>query len=260
MYNSQMREQKVIVDGICLNYVEVGEGPVVLFLHGWGDTHAGFLQLLDELRLTNNRVILPDLPGFGGSEYSESIVGLDDYVNLVNSFLAKCDVTTLSAIVAHSFGGRIAIKGTSQEILKPEKLVLIGAAGLAQSDSLRNRLFATVAKIGKVVFSLPLLSALHTRTRNFVYRLAGAEDYLLAGPLQNTFIRVIKENLAAEAKKINIPALLIWGDRDDMTPLSEGEQMRELIAGSQLHILEGSHTIHKEKPAEVARLINNFLP
>jgi len=85
-------------------------------------------------------------------------------------------------------------------------------------------------------------------------------DYLNTGALREIFLKIISEDLSASAKKITTPTLLIWGENDTETLLSDGKQLAGLIPNSKLKVISGTgHFVHKEKSQEVAKLVQEFL-
>lgn len=166
----------VIVKNLAVNYNDAGKGRAVLFLHGWQSD----LQAFDELAKSlgkNHRVILLDLPGFGGSELPKNAWNLDNYIDFVVAFLEKLRIKQVHAVVAHSMGCRIAMKGVGMGKLVTERLVLIGAHGIRESQTFRNRLFWLAAKTGRIV-TRPLPRRARHALRRRLYQTAGATDYL----------------------------------------------------------------------------------
>lgn len=248
---------KVIVQGLATEYQDEGAGPVILFLHGWQDTVQSFDSLVPLLFVTN-RVIRLDLPGFGRTEFPKEVWDLDRFVGFVVGFIQKLDIV-VDVIVGHSFGGRIVIKGVVTGHLQPRKIVLIGSAGLAKKRTIRNSVLKIIAKIGGVVTDIPPFVIWRESLRKKMYQSIGS-DYLHAGALRETFLKIIAEDLGADAKKISIPTLLIWGSGDTETPLRDGKRLCQLIPNSKLSVINGAgHFVHKEKPQEVATLIRTFL-
>lgn len=248
---------QIIVQNLAIEYQDEGRGPIVLFLHGWKDTLHTF-DFIVALLKSKYRIIRLDLPGFGKSELPKVDWNLNNYVALVNDFIQKLDLE-IYATVGHSFGGRVIIKGTAEKIFKPEKIVLIAAAGLAKKRTGRNLLLMILAKIGKMVTLLPPFSFWRTQLRRKIYQSVGS-DYFAAGSLQKVFLNVVREDLAAAASQINQSTLLIWGSRDQQTPLADGQRLAGLIAESSLEVLDGGgHFIHQEQPQLVANLIEKFL-
>lgn len=246
---------KTIVDDIAIEYQDEGAGPALLFLHGWKDS----LHTFDGLRpyFSSHRILRLDLPGFGKSENPPRTWSLDDYRDFVRNFLQKIGVKEVEAIVGHSFGGRIALKGSAEEVLHPKKLILLASGGIAKSRSLRNVFFGLIAKVGKFfVFFLP---GYRRYLRERLYKRAGS-DYLEAGPLRGTFLRVIREDLRKTARKISVPTLLLWGESDTETPVGDAWKFHEKIKGSELCIFPSrGHFLHQEIPEDVAGAIHKFL-
>ena len=78
--------------------------------------------------------------------------------------------------------------------------------------------------------------------------------------LRETFLKLIAEDLTQSAKKITVPVLLIWGEDDAKTPLTDGELLSKLISNCVLKVIGGvGHFVHQEKSGEVADLIKDFL-
>lgn len=252
----RMYGMKLIVDGIATEYSDMGKGPVLLLLHGWQDTKRTFDDLSKELR--GFRLISLDLPGFGGSELPKEDWRLDDYVQLVRDFVTKLRLEP-KAIIGHSFGGRIAIKGVAAGVLKANRMVLIDSGGISRSQSLRNVLLKVAAKIGGVITYVPPLIFFRQRLKTWLYKAIGS-DYNDAGPLKKTFVNVVSEDLIRYAGKISTPTLIIWGSDDTETPLSDGRQFAQAIKGSKLHIIEGAgHFVHRQQPKQVASAIQEFM-
>ena len=248
---------KIIVQNLATEYLDEGVGQVLLFLHGWQDNFHTFDSLASLLSPTR-RVIRLDLPGFGKSEVPKESWNLDNYVQFVKEFIEKLDIKVY-ALVGHSFGGRIAIKGEATKNLQAQKIILIGSAGIAKNRTFRNSLLKILAKIGGLITYIPPLIFWRKALRKRMYGFIGS-DYLNTGKLKETFLKIISEDLSASARKITTPTLLIWGESDTETPLSDGKQLAGLIADSKLKVISGAgHFVHKEKSQEVAKLVQEFL-
>lgn len=248
---------KIIVQNLAIEYEDKGTGKVVLFLHGWQDNLYTFDSFADVFASTY-RVIRLDLPGFGKSEIPKEAWNLDDYVHFVKNFIQKLNIHA-DVLVGHSFGGRIAIKGTATKNFHPHKIILIGSAGIAKNRTFRNSVLKIFAKAGGWILSIPPLIFWREGLRKKIYKYIGS-DYGNAGALKETFVKIISEDLTMSAKKITTPALLIWGVKDTETPLSDGELLSRLIQNSRLKVVDGAgHYVHREKPEEVVKLIQEFL-
>jgi pimeloyl-ACP methyl ester carboxylesterase len=246
----------VVVDGLMTNYQKTGEGPVILMLHGWGDSSKTFDQLIKNLP-TSYQYLSLDLPGFGGTQKPEQAWGLEDYADFVKDWLKKIGVSKAHAIIAHSNGGAIAIKALGRGKIAPGKLVLLASAGVRDNKNTRKKVLKAAAKGGKAVtFFLP--GRTKERLKDSFYSSIGSEAKLVPG-MEETFRRVVSEDIQPSAKQVNTPTQLIYGKNDKSTPPSYGRIFSEIIPGSKLEIIEGGHFIHQEQAEEVGKLVSAFL-
>lgn len=250
---------KVLVNGQMIEYKDEGSGRVLLLLHGWGTNLATFDQLAGHLA-QHFRVIRFDFPGFGQSPKPTDDWSVSDYARLTRDFLDKLKITELQAIVAHSFGGRVAIKYVSLGYQAPQKVVLIGAAGVKPRRLLRKGLYRGVAKIGKLATSLPVLKTIQPTLRKHLYSAAGSTDYLQADQMQKVFLNVIREDLLPEVSHITQPTLLIWGKDDTETPLGDANLiLKSLDKGRLVVIPAAGHFVYIEAYDKVIKELDGFL-
>lgn len=97
------------IDSITVNYIEEGEGDVILLLHGWGANITLYMGIIKTLAQNGHRVIALDLPGFGKTTEPSEPWCVDDYVDFVMKFIESCGLTHFS-IVVHSFGEEYSSK------------------------------------------------------------------------------------------------------------------------------------------------------
>jgi pimeloyl-ACP methyl ester carboxylesterase len=250
---------KIVVDNQLVNYSDEGSGDVILLLHGWGANLQSFDEVAHRLQ-KNYRVIRIDFPGFGSSPQPAANWDIGDYATLVKEFLLKKEVIRLKAVIAHSFGGRIAIKLAGQNMLETEKIILIGSGGIRHSSSPRQQVYRIVAKIGKYVMKLPGLNKLQSKMRMRLYQNAGAMDYLESGDMKDIFLRVIDEDVRDFAAKIMVPTLLIWGEQDAETPLVDGKIFHDKIKHSTFIVIPAAgHFTYIDQPDLVMMEIEAFL-
>ncbi|HSX35733.1 MAG TPA: alpha/beta hydrolase [Patescibacteria group bacterium] len=248
---------QVVVDSLLTSYAAQGKGKTLLLLHGWGDSARGLAALQAQLA-KRYRVIALDVPGFGGSQAPNGVWGLTDYAEFTAHFLAKIDKTDVHAVVGHSNGGAIAICGVSSGQLKPAKLVLLASAGIRGEYVGRMKALRYLTKAGKAL-TIPLPKSVKQQLRKKVYQTVGS-DMLVAEHLQETFKKVVGDDVRVEAAKIAVPTLLIYGDQDQATPLWYGEAFHQAITGSTLRVLNGAgHFVHVDRLAEVVHSIEEFL-
>lgn len=248
---------QVIVDSLLTQYEQSGAGTrTILLLHGWGDDHRTFTHLQKSLS-KHHKVVSLDLPGFGASQAPGSVWNLDDYAKFVNHFLQKLGLKSV-AIIAHSNGAAVAIRGLAQNELGAEKLVVLGGAGIRDRQKGKKLALKVVAKTGKVAtFWLPKRHK--QKLQKMLYGAAGS-DMLVAPHLQETFKKTVAQDVQADAKKLTVPVLLVYGENDRATPVLYGRIFEQLISHATLEVVGGAeHFVHHDKPEQVEKLIEEFL-
>lgn len=248
---------QVVVNALMTSYDKVGSGPAVLLLHGWGDSRKTFDTLINRLSDSFTLISL-DLPGFGGSQSPNEPWGLDEYAKFVAEFLQKVECQNLMAVVGHSNGGAIALRGLGSGVLGADKLILLASAGIRDHYRGRKKGLRLAAKTAKLM-TKPLPKQVQARLRKKAYKAIGS-DLFVAEHLQETFRRIITDDVQADAAKIHSPCLLIYGSEDSATPPEYGEIYHKLIDGSRLHIIAGaSHFLHQSHTEQVSKLVEDFL-
>ncbi len=251
----------VVTRGLLTQYLDEGSQnkPVVLMLHGWGVDAHSFDGLAANLS-PNYRVLRLDLPGFGGTQLPAKAWYVRDYAEFVDHFLKKLEITDVKAVIGHSFGGRIVLKGLADGIFDAHRAVLLDSAGITHPKTWRSKSIGLAAKIGKRVVVLPGISRFAPGLRSRLYRAAGSSDYLESGPLRQTFINLINEDLSGAAARITIPTLLVWGADDLDTPPADGRILANLIPISTFSLIAAAgHFVHNDAPDRVSALITQFL-
>lgn len=229
------------IDDISVNYIDQGQGDVILLLHGWGANITLYQGIISTLA-QNHRVIALDMPGFGKTTEPSVPWCVDDYVDFVLKFIASFELTKLS-IVVHSFGGRVFFKMNAREDLpfQIEKAVLIDSAGILPKKTWKQKVSLRCYKIGRAVMSTKVLHFLYPDAVEDMRRKRGSADYNSATPVMRaTLVKVVNEDLEPLMHLVKCPTLLIWGDLDTATPLSDAKRMEELIPDTGLVVCEGA--------------------
>jgi pimeloyl-ACP methyl ester carboxylesterase len=247
---------QVVVNSLLTQYERVGKGNSVLVLHGWGDNSKGWREFAGQLA-GDYDVIVPDLPGFGGTATPKEAWGLDDYASFVRDFLGKIRVRPY-AVIGHSNGGAMAIRGLANADFQADKLVLIDSAGIRSEYLGRKKALRIVTKTGKL-FTAPLPRGIKKRLRRKVYETIGS-DMLVVERLQETFKKVVTDDVQKDAAMLKLPTLLVYGEDDLDTPVQYGRIFHNLVDGSLLEVVPGAgHFAHRDKPDRVLELIQEFL-
>lgn len=248
---------QVVVNGLLIHYETIGKGKPILVLHGWGDDSQSWKQLQKMLG-SSYAVTTIDLPGFGASAVPKDDWTLNDYASFLKDFLEKIKAKNIYAIIGHSNGGAIAIRGLSTKVLHAEKLILLGSAGVRNEYKGRNKALRYITKTGKALTTLLPKSAQQS-LRQKVYKTVGS-DMLVAEHMQGTFKNIVEDDVRKDAHTVVIPTLLIYGAGDTATPPRYGRLFHEQIKGSELKVIpEASHFVYQDKPHEIGEYIEEFL-
>ncbi|MDB5167271.1 MAG: alpha/beta hydrolase family protein [Candidatus Saccharibacteria bacterium] len=250
---------QIMVSGQLIGYKDEGKGRTIVMLHGWGSNLATFDSLASHLS-KRFHVVRLDFPGFGSSSKPTDNWGVGEYAQLVNNVISKLKLDNLYGIIGHSFGGRVIIKGIANNYFQPQKVVLIGTAGVKPPRSAMKSIYKSIAKAGKVVTMLPGLKSMRPALRKKLYGAAGASDYLNAGSMQQVFLNTINEDLLPDVHRITQPTLLIWGENDNETPVADAQKiMHELPDGQLIVIPDAGHFVYNDDQTAVIKELDAFL-
>lgn len=248
------------LNGRTVGYQDKGNGPVVLFLHGWAAPARTYQVMLDHLA-GYCRVVAPDLPGFGDSAEPPVPWTVDDYVQFAADFCAALGITE-ATLIGHSFGGRIIIKWLAGSCpLTVRKIVLMDAAGIKPRRSLRYYIKVGSFKAAKWVCSLPGIRHLFPQALTNARRLFGSADYSAASDImRRTMVNTVNEDLTDLLPRIKASSLLIWGEEDTATPLRDGRTMERLIPDAGLVVLKGAgHFAFAQRWGQCRAVLDSFL-
>lgn len=251
----------ITVQNLKTHFIRFGENQnKVIFLHGWGGNTDSFFNLA--LKLAEQRpdleLILVDYPGFGLTENPDKN-GWDthQYGDWVKAF---CEVLNIEQadFYVHSFGGRILTRLMNRHPKLGKKLVFTGAAGIKWPLSFRQKLSVQLSKIVPKA-----ASSRGQKLQNFVVtKVFGARDWGNANEaLKPTLTKVLAEpDFREDLKKISQPCLILWGEKDTITPLKSGKIYAEKIPHNQFKTFKnGKHGIHHTHRNEIVEALAKFL-
>jgi pimeloyl-ACP methyl ester carboxylesterase len=261
--------RKVTVGGIEINYYEAGSGPVLLCTHGggpganaWDNTKYSLADLAKDFR-----VILMDLPGFGGSQkhVSRGDVPVDVFLaRLKRDFLDELGVPSASVYGSSAFSAaalrfglaypertdKVIIQAYSPVPESEQTPGLLSLHAFAKDPSLENmrrmcEMFVPDARL---------------RTPEFIQ--ARFEAATVPGHLESRreFSMPGNSDLREELPSLAAPVLILWGASDNMIPVKGVLDGLTLIPDVRAHVWGGTgHFVVYEHPAEFARLVTDFL-
>jgi pimeloyl-ACP methyl ester carboxylesterase len=237
---------------------QCGSGPPVLLLHGWGVSSALFQPTMIGLKHAFT-LIAPDFPGFGATPPPPTPWSANDYAVWVIAVLDSLNIRQVY-VIGHSHGGRVAIKLASQWPERVIKLVLADSAGIRPKRTLRYWVQVQTYKSWRwlshaSLIPLPLRNWAGARVAQH-----GSPDYLqAAGTVRASLVRVVNEDLRDLLPHIQAPTLLVWGENDEDTPVTNGQLMEKLIPDAGLVVLKGAgHYAYLEHSTYFCHIIETF--
>jgi len=228
----------------------------ILILHGWGASSKSWARVKGLLEKAGYSAVVPDLPGFGDNPPPAKPYSIDDYVSWVKSFCEKQNLSQFF-LLGHSFGGSIAIKYAIKFPGDIKKLILVDSAGI-RTKTFKKEIFKKLAKILKKVYFLPL----YPIERKLFYKLfARKSDYpQTEGVMKDTYLKTINEDISGIISGVSVKTLIIWGKKDDLTPIKNANFINQQIKGSQLEVLpKVRHNPQSESPGILTEKILNFI-
>jgi pimeloyl-ACP methyl ester carboxylesterase len=211
-----------------------GQSRLVVWVHGWGHTHANMLPLA-QAAPRGTRSVLLDLPGFGASPPPSEAWGTADYADAIAEWLAGVKAER-RVWVAHSFGCRVGLQLAARHPDLIDGLFLVAAAGLPPRRSPAARLRVAARRW---TFRLARSLTPEGPARERLRVRFGSADYRQAGALRPILVKAVREDLSDVARAVRCPAVLVYGDRDSETSPELGIRLSGLMPQSRLVVLRG---------------------
>ena len=258
MTDTTLTSTTLTVAGLTVKHTVTGAGTPLLMLHGWGASGDFMLPLANRLTPLGYQVYAPDLPGFGGTDLPPSAWAVRDYVAFV---LAYMDALSLDRVLlfGHSNGGRIGLVLGAEHSERVEKMVLADSAGVKTPAPAATQARLKAYKWVRQTLTRVGLKGTAERLRDWYNNRYGSTDFKNAGPLRETFVRIVGEDLLPVAARVKVPTLLLWGDGDQETPLTQGKLLEQTIPDAGLVVLAGAgHFSYLDKAGDAARIVDYF--
>lgn len=216
-----------------------------MFLHGYLSCKESFYPEIEYFS-RHFRVTALDFPGFGKSDMLPAAWSVGDYADFLLRFLKEQGIA-FPHVIAHSFGGRVAIKCLARGEI--DRAVLTGCAGIVKERTLLYRM-----KVGSYRIFKKLSPA-------FAEKHFGSKEFRSLPPLmRESYKKIVNEDLREEARRITRPVLYIVGSLDRETLLSSVRLLHENTAGSRFSVMEGcGHFAHLERPLDFCLAAEEFL-
>ena len=271
--------QHVSIHGHDLAYRLEGSGPVLLLLHGIAGSSRTWRDVIP--RLTDRfTVIAPDLTGHGHSEKPVGDYSLGAFASGIRDLLEVLSIDRVT-VIGQSFGGGVAMQLVYQHPERCERLVLVDSGGLGREVSWLLRLMALPGSeyVMPVIFPSfvrdwgdNLFRMIDERGIRLsrITEMWSAYASLAESENRQAFARTIKSVIDPGGQTVSamdrlylaspMPALIIWGDRDDIIPVSHAYAAHQAMPGSRLVIIEGvGHFPQIEAPEQFVDALVDFI-
>ncbi len=250
------------INGYKTAYADTGSGgQAVVILQGWGTTYQVYDSIAACLK-KKYRVIQFDFPGFGESDEPKEAWNVDRYADFFVSFMEKLGIHK-AILLGHSYGGRVIIKLAARKRLpfEIERIVLVDSAGIVPKKSFSQKVRAKRYKFLKALFCVKWIYALFPELIDNWRQRQGSEDYRNASPImRQCLVMAVNEDLSHLFSDIRQEVLLVWGDEDTATPLSDAKKMEELMPEAGLAVIRGAgHFCFLDSPVVFQNILKSYL-
>ena len=226
--------------------MQKGKGKDVVFLHGYLSSKESFSAQIAYFSKFY-RVTAIDFLGFGHSMALTKPFSVDDYAEWTKEILLALGVKK-PHVIAHSFGCRVAVKLACKDRDFFDKIVLTGPAGVILKRGLSYRV-----KVKTYRF-------VRRFAPNFARRHFGSAEYKTLSPImQESYKKIVNEDLRENARRIDNETLILEGAKDTTTTLAEAEVYASCIKNARLQIIDGGHFAFVENPLQFNLNVEEFL-
>ena len=247
-----------------MGWIEAGEGWPVILLHGF-PLRADMWRAQLEAAPSGWRFIAPDLRGFGAGPPLDRAVTMDEYASDVAALMDALEMER-ATVGGLSMGGYITFALFRQAPARITGMVL--ADTRAQPDTPaeregRQQMRTLLAEEGAPAIAdrmLPKLMAAGASPED-VRRVREWMESAAAPAIDAALAALIdRPDSTPDLARINVPALVVVGDRDSITPIAHAEALQRGIARSTLVVIPGAgHLSNVEQPAAFSRALADFL-
>ena len=257
-----------------LRYLVGGDGPPLVLVHGLGGLASNW-RLVAPALAAERRVIVPDLPGHGGSDPLAGAVTIDPFAEAILA-LAEAERALPAPWVGHSLGGLIALRAA---VRRPEAVTgVVVAAGAGISSAARIS-HVTLSVLGVVRPGRVLGRRAHAVSRSRLGRRLSfgwwgvadpdgfdpemAEAFLLGPPQHADTLTpgraLVASDPRADLDRVACPCLCLWGANDNWVPFRDGVEYARRLRAPLRAIADCGHLLIGERPEAVVDAVREFL-
>ncbi|MGI8557063.1 MAG: alpha/beta fold hydrolase [Solirubrobacteraceae bacterium] len=274
----EIRAARVRIHGHEISYMQAGEGPVLLLVHGIASTSQTWLESIPLLarRFT---VIAPDLPGHGCSDKPPGDYSIGSLASSMRDLLVALGHERAS-IAGHSLGGGVAMQFAYMYPERCERLLLVCSGGLGRSVNPLLRAAALPGAELVLAATAPGLTAAGRLVGRGMQRLGlrAASDLsevsrgfasLVDPETRTAFLETLRSVIKFSGQSVNasnrlylaseMPTLIVWGARDPIIPVGHGRRAHQLMPHSRFECFaDAGHMPQVDDPHRFADLVLEF--
>lgn len=271
--------QTVSVHGRAISYLEAGEGPLLLLVHGMAGTARNWDAVIEPLALRNT-VIAPDFPGHGDSEPGGGDYSLGSLASGLRDLMLALGHER-ATLVGHSLGGGVALQFAYQFPALVERLVLVSSGGLGPevgailraaalpgADLFIRATAAPGATAGGWLSGA--LGRVGLRPNADLAEVGRAYASLADRDRRKAFLSTLHAVVGTDGQRVAaldrlylaeaLPVLIVWGERDPIIPVAHGRAAHAQLPGSRLEVFpDAGHIPQLECPGRFAAVLQRFL-
>jgi pimeloyl-ACP methyl ester carboxylesterase len=271
--------QTVSVHGREVSYLEAGEGPLLLLIHGMAGTARNWETVIEPLAL-HNQVVAPDFPGHGDSAPGGGDYSLGSLASGLRDLMIALG-RDRATLVGHSLGGGVALQFAYQFPEMVERLVLVSSGGLGPEVGAILRaaalpgadLFIRATSTPGTIAGNWLTGALGRvglRPNADLAEVGRAYASLADPARRKAFLSTLHAVVDTDGQRVAaldrlylaeaLPILIVWGERDPIIPVEHGRAAHAQLPGSHLEVFPSAgHVPMLECPGRFAAVLQRFL-
>ena len=267
-------ERRTTVRAVSTRYFLGGEGPPLVLVHGLSGAATNFCELAP-LLARRRRVLIPELPGHGGSTPLPAAPTLNGYADRVLG-VAELEGMLPAPLVGHSLGGSISLRAALRRPVDVPAVVLAASAGIASATRWAQFWLAVLGRVkpGRRIAPHRSVVAENGLLRTLVFGHWGASDPgalsdravrgLLAGPELHTDTMsaaraLVRDDPRQDLHGVHCPCLVLWGARDNQVPIDDAFQYARRLRAPLRVIADCGHLLVAERADACVEAIEAFL-
>jgi pimeloyl-ACP methyl ester carboxylesterase len=251
-----------MVSGYRIHYNAAGpaDGSAIVLVHGLGGRAEDWRDIEPYLAKAGFRVYMPDLPGYGLSEKPAGFsYSVHDEAEVVVAFMDALGLKQVD-LGGWSMGGAIAQHVAFRHPERVRRLTLFDSAGLAEMPKWDVRLFTpdSTAQLAQLdALLMPVSPDVPQFIARDIVRLSKKNAWVVHRAMDSMMTG--QDATGALLPQLKMPVLIVWGEKDQITPLSQGETMHRLVPQSQLDVIPGcGHLAPRQCAAKIGPDVVQF--